>query len=290
MKSILRLALFALTAPSIAAAQGYNVGGAEDRRTPPNNQAPVTAANTSASNNTANAQVTATPNGTARVTATTQNRERAWWEYAGVTPGGNELAVLRRWARGRRNRPAVAWPGFQMTQQGSRVFLAVTHSPTFSPVNEPGRLIFRVENAVIPLSNNRRALETVAFNTPVTRAFLRTHGRDTELVIELRASLLPTVSQQSGPEGVTFIMLDFPQWTLPAEQTAQSAPRTAAMPNNNNNNGSASNAAASIRPAANESSATTAPTGVDTERPGQVRVQKSSQKMCSPLTIGVAER
>ncbi len=258
--------LFATTSTGFA--QGYTVGGSEDRPRPQATQGgqsgqtgQTNQATPAAQGSQSSATVTDASGQTPRITNTANRRERAWWEYAGVTPGGNELAVLRRWARGRRNRPAVAWPGFQMTPQGSRVFLAVTHSPSFTPVNEPGRLVYRLANAVIPLSNNRRVLETGAFSTPVTRAFLRSRGRDAELVIELRASSLPNVSQHDGPEGVTFVMLDFPQWTPPAESTTRTVTASGQVTPANTQNNTPSQPA---QPA----------TGVDNERPGQIRVQK----------------
>lgn len=276
MKWSLPSALIAATviaSTSSGYAQGYNVGGSEDR--PRQQNSTPSSGNATVSNSTGSIQPTT---GTARVTPAGTRRDREWWEYAGVTPGGNEMTVLRRWARGRRNRPAVAWPGFQMTQQGSRVFLAVTHNAAFTPVNEPGRLVYRVANAVIPLSNNRRALETGAFNTPVTRAFLRSHGRDAELVIELRANSLPNVSQQNGPEGVTFVMLDFPQWTPPNEP-ATAGPRTASTtssepatpPRTATANGPGSNGSSNEPVPANMRA-----TGTDTERPTPIRVQKHS--------------
>jgi hypothetical protein len=123
----------------------------------------------------------------------------------------------------------VAWPGFQMTESGSRLFLAVSSVPRITPVNEAGKLVYRLERASVPLSNNRRALETVAFATPITRAYLRPRRDAVDLVIELRASgVQPTQSLQTGPDGITFVILDFPRYAAPETSPSRSgaaAPR-----------------------------------------------------------------
>ncbi|MDP3278425.1 MAG: hypothetical protein Q8Q09_24765 [Deltaproteobacteria bacterium] len=164
-------------------------------------------------------------------------------EYGGIVPNGADVALLQRWARRRanRNRPVIAWPGFQMTANGSRLFFASTQAPTLTPVVEPGRLVYRIERAVVPLANNRRALETAGFDTPIQRAYLRrTRGR-VELVIELRANnMQPTLTQQQS-EGVTFVLLEFARWTPPETSSATTgqgagpgrvieSPRTARLP------------------------------------------------------------
>lgn len=171
--------------------------------------------------------------GSASVTAR-PTRERAWWEYAGVTPGSTEYAVLRRWARRRtRNgRVVVAWPGFQMTESGSRVFLAVSSAPRITNIQESGKLVYRLERASVPIYNNRRTLETAAFATPVSRAYLRLRRGSVDLVIELRggATAQPQTSQQAGPDGISFLMFEFGRYTAPAESPTTSGatqPRTA---------------------------------------------------------------
>lgn len=219
--------------------------------------------------------------GSSRGGTVTAHRERAWWEYAGVTPGSSEYAVLRRWARRRRRdgRVVVAWPGFQMTESGSRLFLAVSAVPRMTPVNEAGKLVYRLERASVPLSNNRRALETVAFATPITRAYLRTRRGSVELVIEMRASgVQPTQSQQAGPEGITFVMLDFPRYSAPDVSPTTSGatqPRTVTSSGTREppgirpaaETGSAQGSTNSVRPSENTD---VRANGTDAERPPSV--------------------
>jgi hypothetical protein len=220
-----------------SSAQGYRVGGPDERGGSTASVRPSgegAATTTPATGQESTATITNRGVGGPGAATVSNRRERAWWEYAGVTPGSTEYAVLRRWARrrSRDGRVVVAWPGFQMTQGGSRLFLAVSAVPRMTPVNEPGRLVYRLERASVPLRNNRRVLETAAFETPVARAYLRPRRGSVDLVIELRASgVQPTQTQQPGPDGITFIMLDFGRWTAPAQTSATTtgavAPRTA---------------------------------------------------------------
>ncbi len=258
-------------------AQGRRVGDANDTSSTASVR-PAGEGGSTAVSTTQNAEpnVTITNAGAGRTSSgtITTRRERAWWEYAGVTPGSSEYAVLRRWARRRRRdgRVVVAWPGFQMTEQGSRLFLAVSAVPRITPITETGRLVFRLERASVPLSNNRRALETVAFATPISRAYLRTRRGAVDLVVETRASgVQPTQSQQAGPEGITFLMFDFGRFTVPEGSpttTGATAPRTVTATG-------ATRESQGIRPAAEPSATRTSTsentdvraTGSDAERP-----------------------
>jgi hypothetical protein len=224
----------------LASAQGYRVGGPDDRDGP-------ASAPPRRDHSVANASDAAAPQGSASVTPSAETRpsapprpaanappERAWNEYAGIAPDRADLAMLRRWARQRGHRagPVVAWPGFQLTSTGSRIFLAVSSQATVTPVQEAGRRVYRIAGASVPLANNRRALETGAFATPVLRAFLRASRNAVDLVVELRATEVePTVSQRPGPDGWSFIVLEFPPWRAPAtaspNATDAPGPRTA---------------------------------------------------------------
>lgn len=139
------------------------------------------------------------------------------WEYGGLVPGrdGRVPGLGGRMARLARDRVVVAWPGFQVTPEGSRIFVAVTAQPTIVTERAPGRWIYRLQNAVVLLRNNRRPLETEAFDTPVRRAWLRQRGRDVELVIELRADAEPRMTHQSDGTGLQYVFIDFPRWTPP---------------------------------------------------------------------------
>jgi hypothetical protein len=222
-------------APLGAFAQGYSVvgGGSTNADAPPANGStnvappPNAAANTTTPAGTATAaggsatvspatgSGTSTGNPRATVTST-----RHPWEYAGLTPGATNARIpglSRREARRAGSRPVVAWPGFQMTPNGSRVFIATTRPVAIGPAQHtPGRWTYVISGAYIPLSNNRRPLVTQAFETPVDRAYVRQHGHDAEIVIEMQGDSQPQMSQQNdGGGGLSYIFFDFPRWTPP---------------------------------------------------------------------------
>jgi pyruvate/2-oxoglutarate dehydrogenase complex dihydrolipoamide acyltransferase (E2) component len=221
--------LGALVAGGAAHAQGYSVVAGEGRGADAGTAAaPTTTAPTPAPA-PANPSPEAAPSGvgeirparggrTAASRPTASSAPRHPWDYGGIVPGREVPPGLARRATQRAARQArvvVAWPGFQTTPHGSRIFLAVTATPTVVPERAPGRLIYRLRNAAVPVSNNRRPLITSAFETPVERAYLRPRGRDVDLVIELRAPAEPTLSQQTGSDGLQYLFLDFARWTPP---------------------------------------------------------------------------
>ncbi len=141
-------------------------------------------------------------------------------DYYGVVPGRADARIpgarrARRLAT-RGGGVLVQWPGFQMTGQGSRVFVAMSGAPTaVEPSNANQRVSFLIRNARMTVANNRRVLETGAFETPVTRAYVHQRGRDVELSVELRGDGQPAVTQSPGEGGLHYLFLDFPRWTGP---------------------------------------------------------------------------
>ena len=216
-----------LAAPCFAHAQGYSVvgGGSTHSDAQP---APATTgtATPATSPNAPMATVTPAPRSSehlsrATVTPTGESPSgRQPWDYAGLTPGGAGARIpgLSRRETGRAGqRAVVAWPGFQMTPNGSRVFVATTRAVTVSgPQHTPGRYTYVLGAAYIPLSNNRRPLDTSAFETPIDRAYVRQHGRDAELVIETRSDSAPQMTQQNASgNGLSYLFFDFGRWTPP---------------------------------------------------------------------------
>jgi hypothetical protein len=156
------------------------------------------------------------PRGSMRVTPSASDDPRHPWDYGGVVPGNGVLppGLSQRDLRRARGRTVVAWPGFQLTPDGSRIFLAMVPAVPANvlAMRPSGRLVYRLRNAVVPVRNNRRALETAVFNTPVARAYLRQRGRDVDLVLELRGQADPRISQRAAPNGLGFLYLDFAPW------------------------------------------------------------------------------
>lgn len=137
-------------------------------------------------------------------------------EYGGITPGMPSVPPGLRRARRPGGATRVAWPGFQMVPGGSRLFVVLTSPQPVGEATRSGRTrVFRIPSSSILLSNNRRALITEAFPTPVSRAFLRPARGGTDLVVELRADVEPTISQETSSQGFHYVFLNFPTFSSP---------------------------------------------------------------------------
>ncbi len=138
-------------------------------------------------------------------------------EYGGVTPGMPSVPPgLRRARRAVGGATLVAWPGFQMVPGGSRLFVVLTSPQPVGEAARSGRTrVFHIPNARVLLSNNRRPLITEAFDTPVSRAWLRPGRGGVDFVVELRADVEPTLSQETNAQGFHFVYLNFPPFTAP---------------------------------------------------------------------------
>ncbi len=146
--------------------------------------------------------------------------------YQGVTPGTPNPPPRIRGRRGRR--PVVTWPGFQISPQGTRIFVQTSQPVAVQGTAGPSRLVYRLPGFVISTRNNRNPLVTAHFNTPVTSAYLRRVGRDVELVIVLRAQVEPMVSNAPGENGLQFVFFEFPSgdWLPAGPPPVAEPPRT----------------------------------------------------------------
>lgn len=147
----------------------------------------------------------------ARVRTTQAHPEGA---YMGVVPGSpNRPPRVRRRAS---RALIVTWPGFQMTEGGSRVFLQLTQPVSVEEQRGVRTVTYTIRNARVPVRNNRRPLITTHFNTPVLRARLVQRRRNALLVVELRDDVPATLTQGTGPNGFHFLFIDFPPGTYAA--------------------------------------------------------------------------
>ena len=130
--------------------------------------------------------------------------------YQGVVPGsGNDpLHLLGKPGQ----KPArITWPGFQMFNDGSsRLFVQMTDKVVTiqNPKGKTYELIF--SKVVLPGSNNKRALITEYFNTPVLRAKLKKRKQDVVLQVDLRGGASPNVTSEQSSTGYYFVYLNFP--------------------------------------------------------------------------------
>jgi hypothetical protein len=132
--------------------------------------------------------------------------------YHGVKPGsGNNLPKVEEL----KNLTGVwvTWPGFIMREDGSsRIFLQTTVAveyKTEKTKKAKKRIVIKLKDARVHLSNNRNPLVTTHFNTPVKRVSLKKRKKSLNLVIELKISSPYQISQTTDEDGYHYLFVDF---------------------------------------------------------------------------------
>jgi hypothetical protein len=132
--------------------------------------------------------------------------------YHGVKPGsGNNLPKVEElktlsgvW---------VTWPGFTMREGGSsRIFLQTTGAVEYKiekAKKAKKRIVIKLKDARVHLSNNRNPLVTTHFNTPAKRVSLKKWKKSLNLVIELKVSSPHEISQTTDEDGYHYLFVDF---------------------------------------------------------------------------------
>ncbi len=135
--------------------------------------------------------------------------------YNGVTPGsGNNLPRVEE-LRGKTG-TWVTWPGFMMRiTGGSRIFIQTTVALDYGLQEKKKKLVLKLRDAKVFLSNNRNPLVTTHFNTPVKRAYIKKRKKRSELVVELKVESSPQITQMVDQDGYHYLFIDFPEGTYP---------------------------------------------------------------------------
>lgn len=108
--------------------------------------------------------------------------------------------------------PDDVLPGFEeLSDGGTRLFVELTKTVPVEELRAPGAITYVMHGMQVRLRNNRNALVTVHFNTPVLRARLVPHGKDLHFVVELRANVIPTWRVAQGKDGTSVLQVDFPK-------------------------------------------------------------------------------
>lgn len=145
-------------------------------------------------------------------------------KYDGVVPGPSGKNPLP--AAPKAAGPHLVWTGFQMTANGSQVFLQTTAPVQFDldegRTGKSGKstLSVRLEGCRIHMANNRRKIDTRYFATPVAGVSARQKGRNVEVRIALREVANAVPHSEAGPDGTQFIVLDFPPGRATPEPSA----------------------------------------------------------------------
>jgi hypothetical protein len=125
-----------------------------------------------------------------------------------VVPGG-AASPLAAGPKG--GPPRLVWTGFQVTTEGSRVFVQTTGRVELEVGGGAGKtgVTVTLRNCRIHMRNNSRTLDTRFFASPVQQIAVHQRHRDVELDIALRQPAKPTPRQEDGPDGTHFWVIDF---------------------------------------------------------------------------------
>jgi hypothetical protein len=119
-------------------------------------------------------------------------------------------------ARARQDAAVATFPGFRLLPDGtSRIYVELTRQVAVDERRADGMLVYRIHDARVPVRNNRNALITTHFATPVGRARLLRSGADVELLIDLRKSVSATHKVVAGENGGARLEVDFPAGDYP---------------------------------------------------------------------------
>jgi hypothetical protein len=121
-------------------------------------------------------------------------------------------------ARARADAAVATFPGFRLLPDGtSRIYVELTRSVSVDERRGDGMLVYVIHDARVPVRNNRNALITTHFPTPVGRARLLSARADVELVIDLRKNASATHKVVPGENGGARLEVDFPAGDYPPE-------------------------------------------------------------------------
>ncbi|HEX8789957.1 MAG TPA: hypothetical protein VF765_03330 [Polyangiaceae bacterium] len=139
------------------------------------------------------------------------------WSTTPATPKHHIRAV-----RARPNTPDAIMPGFEMLADGSsQLFVELSKPVPYDTKTSRGGIVYVLKGAHVDKRNNFNPLVTVHFNTPVTSARLVPHGKDLWFVVDLRASVTPTVTMDAAKEGGAVLRIGFPSGSyLPLQKMA----------------------------------------------------------------------
>jgi hypothetical protein len=118
--------------------------------------------------------------------------------------------------RPRPGAPVATFPGFRLLPNGgSRIYVELTKNVNVELRKTNGALVYTLRGAQVLSRNNKNALITTHFATPVARARLVPSGLDLELVIDLRKAVDATHQVVAADNGTVRLEIDFPPGDYP---------------------------------------------------------------------------
>jgi hypothetical protein len=133
-------------------------------------------------------------------------------EYKGVAPGARALPPHPPRLPVRKGPQRMTWPGFQLKDGVPTVFLEVTAVPDYHVDEEPGAVTVTLKNTIVPLKNNRRALDVSGFKTSVQSVEAQSKGRDVRVTIRTKGTEKPAHKErvEDAAGGFHLLVIELP--------------------------------------------------------------------------------
>jgi hypothetical protein len=132
--------------------------------------------------------------------------------YKGVAPGSHALPPHPPRMPLKKGPQRMTWPGFQVKEGVPTVFLEVTAVPEYHVEEAPGAVTVTLKNTIVPLRNNRRALDVTAFSTGVKKVSTTTKGKDVRVTIETKGGERPQHHErvEDAAGGFRILVIELP--------------------------------------------------------------------------------
>jgi hypothetical protein len=132
--------------------------------------------------------------------------------YKGVAPGAQALPPHPPKLPLKKGPQRMTWPGFQVKDGVPTVFLEVTSAPEYHVEDAPGAVIVTLKNTVVPLRNNRRALDVTGFATGVKEVSTQSKGKDVRVTIKTKGGDRPSHHErvEDAAGGFRILVIELP--------------------------------------------------------------------------------
>lgn len=132
--------------------------------------------------------------------------------YKGVAPGAQALPPHPPRLPVKKGPQRMTWSGFQVKDGVPTVFLELTAAPEYHVEEAPGAVIVTLKNTIVPLRNNRRALDVGAFDTAVKEVSTQPKGKDVRVTIKTKGGERPQHHErvEDAAGGFRMLVIELP--------------------------------------------------------------------------------
>lgn len=110
----------------------------------------------------------------------------------------------------------ATFPGFRVLPDGkTQLYVELSRPCSVNERRQGGTLVYVLRGARVVAKNNKNALITTHFPTPMDRARLRSAGEDLEVVIDLRADVSASYEVVPSEGGTARLQVTFPAGSFP---------------------------------------------------------------------------